>query len=268
MRTTGLALTFFIASVGATIGGCSSTDSASSDTTDDPFVFVEADHWTTIDTLGVALTSTALTNRDDGYNDHAPYADPADQAGLLLTFRKYLARMHSWVDAAGLIEAIDERPGRDFSTCAGEIGFGCDEPDDSCITAVTPCTLQKIGQPGQSPRKVLDVVLPDHITLNVTEPPGFPNGRPPYRIAEDGTIRYEQINDLVLAMGFLDMGAECTADPSGICTVRTFADMVNPDGSRGLNKQENDKPLSLSFPYLASPHSLSPDDGYWAPEGY
>jgi hypothetical protein len=248
--------------------GCSETDSVTSDATENNYRFVDAESWTTIDTLGVALTSTALTNRDDGYNDDAPYRKATEKAALLITFRKYLARMHSWVDEAGLLEDIDVQPGQDFSSCAGEIGFSCDEPDDGCITAVTPCTLQKIGQEGQGKRKVLDVVLPDHITINVTELPGFPNGRPLYRIASDGTMRYEQINDLVLAMGFLDMGAECTADPSGVCSVRTFADMINPDGSRGLNKQENDKPLQLAFPYLAAPHGIDAADGYWPERGY
>lgn len=245
------------------LSACSSVGSATSDATENNYHFVDTDSWVLVDTLGVPLTSTALTNRDDGYNDDAPYTSAVAKAKLLLTFREYLARMHSWVDDAGLLADIDVQPGRDFTTCAGEIGFGCSKPADGCITAVTPCTLQRIAQPGQSPRKVLDVVLPDHLTINVTEPPGFPNGRPPYRIAEDGTMHYEQINDLVLAMGFLDMGAECSADPSGICSVRTFADMLNPDGSRGLNKQENDKPLSLAFPYLASPHTLSAEDGHW-----
>lgn len=241
---------------------CSSTGSTTSDATEG-YRFTSSSDYVIIDTLGVALTSTALTNRDDAYNDKAPYGDSLLQKAILLTFRKYLARMHSWANREGLLAAIDVWPGRDFSSCAGEIGLGCDAPDDGCITAVTPCTLQKVSQPGQSGRKVLDVVLPDHITIDVREPPGFPNGRPPYRVGSNGALLYEQINDLVLAMGFLDMGGECTADPSGVCTVRTFADMRNPDGSRGLNKQENDVPLDPEFPYLAAPHGVASEDGYW-----
>lgn len=239
------------------------------------YQFVEAKQWEIVDALGVALTSTALTNRDDSYNDDAPYGDSITQKAVLFTFRRYLASMHSWVDEAGLLGGIDVQytddppnPGPDFSPCADEIGFGCDDGDDKCITAVVPCTLQKISQDDQEPRKVLDVVLPDYITIDVTETPGFPNGRPIYKIGPNGELIYEQINDLVIAMGFLEMGGECSADPTGICSVRTFSDMKNPDGSRGMNKQENDVEFNREFPYLAGPHGVAPEDGYWPEPGY
>ncbi len=236
------------------LGACDTTNTQTEAQTQANYAFVDADDWVLVDTLGVALQSTALTNRDDAYNDSAPYGERLSEAGIVLTYRSYLAKMHMWADDTGLLGGVDLLPGQDFTPCATELGLNCDEASDACITAVTPCTLHEVGQDGNEPRSTLSIIFPDHITIDVLELPAFPNGRPPYRIDDDDEIVYEQINDLVLAMGFLAMGEECTADPSGVCTIRTFSDMRNPDGSRGLNKQENDVPFKRTFPYLGDPH--------------
>lgn len=253
-RTTAIPRSLLLLSLVLGAACDDATETSSADQTQSGYQFVDAKSWKLVDTLGVPLQSTALTNRDDGYNDAAPYGAKLSQKGILLTYREYLARMHMWADDAGLLGAVDLLPGQDFTPCAEELGLDCDANKDGCVTAVIPCTLHEIAQEGQTPRSTLSVIFPDHLTIDVTEKPGFPNGRPVYRLTAQGELIYEQINDLVLAMGFLAMGEVCTADPTGICTVRTFSDMKNPDGSRGLNKQENDVPFRTSFPFLGAPH--------------
>jgi hypothetical protein len=172
-----------------------------------------------VDTTGVPLTSTSLTNRSDEYQLEAPYG-----AHYLLTFRRYLAAMHG-----GWREQLRSLG---FAPCSWSL-VGID--------AVVPCTLQRLWPGGP---KALDVIRPDLITLDVDEPIGFPNGR----------ILDEQVNDLVLAMGFLDLGGTCAGDPSGVCTLRTFVDIQ-------LNPPANDRPFQAEFPYLPLAHG---HHAYWA----
>ncbi len=212
-----------------------------------------------IDAMGVALTSTALTNRDrrqlftdDGPGDDngsrfqkdSPLTSVGAAAYHLITFRHYLAKMHGgW--AAQLRD-------KGFEPCSLHVPI-------LDIEAVTPCTLQRLRRNHDaSGPLVLDVAIPDWVTLNVDEPLGFPNGR----------ILDEQVNDSVLAMGFLKMGGECPGDTSGkadrnaagvpICNVETFKNVQ-------LNPPRNDRAFSATFPYLASPwfYDVTPGFEYW-----
>ncbi len=194
-----------------------------------------------IDSMGVALTSTALTNRDNDYQKAAPNSET-----YLLTFRSFLAKMH------GGWRAQMKQTG--FEPCSSEI-FG--------IEAVLPCTLQRMG--GLFQPKVLEVLVPDAVKLDVGKPLGFPNGR----------ILDEQVNDLVLGMGFLKLGDGLLVRP-GRCLkhevpikTATAADFeaCHPHSFTqfGLNPPHNDKPFSKTFPYLATPHGFD-DGGFWPKE--
>jgi hypothetical protein len=88
---------------------------------------------------------------------------------------------------------------------------------------VTPC-LAQTAVPGRS---VADLVVPDVLRLDLTQPAGFPNGR-----------RYlDPVIDITLAVIFLDLRRH----PATV-----FANLpVNPNGV--------DQPLRDTFPFLAPP---------------
>lgn len=212
-----------------------------------------------IDAMGVALTSTALANRDrrqlfsqngpgddngNRFQKDSPVADVSDAAYHLLTFRHYLAKMHGgW---AAQLRA------KGFEPCSRHVPL-------LDIESVIPCTTQKIRR-NKDPNGpiVLDVAIPDWVTLSVDKPLGFPNGR----------VLDEQVNDAVLAMGFLKMGGECPGDTSGradrnaagvpLCNVETFRNIA-------LNPPKNDREFSPSFPYFATPWFYDVEAGfeYW-----
>ena len=85
---------------------------------------------------------------------------------------------------------------------------------------VLPCLQQLVG-PG---RTVASLVVPDTLTIDLSQPAGFPNGR---RL-EDPVV------DLTLAVLFLDL----TKEP-----VTRFANLP-------LDPTTNDVPLRPNFPYL------------------
>lgn len=85
---------------------------------------------------------------------------------------------------------------------------------------VTPCLTQTVGG-----RSVASLVVPDVVTLDLSKPSSFPNGRAPA----------DPVIDLTLAVLFLDLKTH-PAD--------TLAKLpLDPSG--------NDKPLPTTFPYLA-----------------
>lgn len=88
---------------------------------------------------------------------------------------------------------------------------------------VTRCINQSVA-PGVT---VANLVVPDTLTLNLNQPPGFPNGR---RL-QDPVI------DITLAVIFLDLTRH---------SARFLADL--PLGPSG-----NDVPFRPAFPYLAAP---------------
>lgn len=249
-----------------TLGACSregtEEDEASRDALNErEFVFGTSDgDFERIDAMGVALTSTALTNRDRKPDGQGPGIDNRNEyqnaspyiLKFLPTFAHFLSKMHGPWDAQ--LRALGFTPcDRDHlepTTIAGQ------------TWQVLPRTLQKL-RTNASPDgpRVLDVVYPDYVTLNVDLPLGFPNGR----------ILDEQVNDAVLAMGFLKMGAKCKGDTSGraprdadgdpICTVETFENVA-------LNPPKNDRhggAFNPEFPYLPTPWFYDEEPGweYW-----
>jgi hypothetical protein len=249
-----------------TLGACgrdaaSESDESGGALSESEFVFgSSAGEFERIDAMGVALTSTALTNRDRRPDGQGPGADNGNAyqnaspyiLKFLPTFAHYLEKMHAPWDAQ--LRALGFTPcDKDHlepTTIAGQ------------TWKVLPCTLQKLRS-NTSPDgpRVLDVVYPDYVTLSVDLPLGFPNGR----------VLDEQVNDAVLAMGFLDMGGKCKGDTSGkaprdadgdpICTVQTFQNI-------GLNPPKNDRhsgSFNATFPYLATPWFYDEEAGheYW-----
>ena len=89
--------------------------------------------------------------------------------------------------------------------------------------------------PGTGGTTVAGAVIPDTLTLNLSAPSGFPNGR---RL-QDPVI------DVTLAVIFLDLGVHSAALFAGL--------PVNPAA--------NDRPFRTSFPYLAAPQGTPPLSG-------
>jgi hypothetical protein len=86
---------------------------------------------------------------------------------------------------------------------------------------VTPCLIQPV-KPGQT---LASLVIPDVLTINVSQPASFPNGRTPA----------DPVIDRTLAMLFLDLSKH---------SIDTFYNIpVNPKG--------NDVALPTGFPWLA-----------------
>jgi hypothetical protein len=209
-----------------------------SDVTDESYAFSSDDprDLEIIDHAGVPLTSTSLVNRDNDYQSSAPNALP-----YLPSFLKNLRKMHTA-----------------FRDNLKKYGLTPCSLDLKLINAVTPCTTQKLWDGGP---RVVDVVLPDALEIHLDQPAAWPNGRPiqvcsttgAWASDEDcaaagGSLQYVQINDLVLAMGFLKLGADCPGAPGGKCTFDTFVKMK-------LNTDHNDAELPNTFPFLAPPHS-------------
>jgi hypothetical protein len=201
MRTTLFAL------IGATLlfAGCTKeTDDTSGDTEEtgaedtntddtgevDAYVFATDDPsaYTRVDRAGFPAVNTALISSKDAYNA----ADPAD-------------------DIAG--------------TFVGEIVASLEFlhgalDDDLAAAGLTPCAVMDCVAAGGP------LIVPDTLTLDVTQPTGFPNGR-----GLDAPVI-----DVTLAVLLLDL------------TVHSPTDLV------GLNPTANDVPFDDAFPYLAAPH--------------
>lgn len=96
-------------------------------------------------------------------------------------------------------------------------------PQTSASFDVSPCLNQIVG----SGRSVANLVVPDVVRLDLTQPAGFPNGR-----------RYlDPVVDVTLAVILLDLRVHSAG---------TFASLpVNPNGV--------DQPLPTTFPFLAPP---------------
>jgi hypothetical protein len=93
---------------------------------------------------------------------------------------------------------------------------------------VTPCLNQVVAQG----RTVANLVVPDVLRLDLTQPAGFPNGR-----------RYlDPVVDVTLAVALLDLRVHSAG---------TFASLpLNPNGV--------DQPLPTTFPFLARPLGTPP----------
>jgi len=93
---------------------------------------------------------------------------------------------------------------------------------------VTPCLNQVVAQN----RTVANLLIPDVVRLDLTQPAGFPNGR-----------RYlDPVVDITLGMLLLDLRVH---------SLNTFVDIpLNPNGV--------DQPLGTTFPFLAPPLGTPP----------
>ena len=95
---------------------------------------------------------------------------------------------------------------------------------------VTACLEQEI--PGTGGTNVAGAVVPDTLTLNLSAPSGFPNGR---KLADP-------VIDVTLAVVFLDLSVNGPG---------TFAGLP-------LNPPANDVAFRSNFPYLAEPQGSPP----------
>jgi hypothetical protein len=174
-----------------------------------------------VDHLGASLISTVLVNRDDTYN-----CQGVNNQTQLLALYEGLVEVHrKWADeitAAG------------YPTCAiGGVGTPTEE-NILDFLATVPCGTQEVQRVLPSGERVgglrtLDLITPDFAQIDVDEPGGFPNGTTPS----------DQITDLVLAIGLVDLSA-------------TTIDQVR------MNPPENDVPYPAGFPYLAPAHEDVP----------
>ena len=170
-----------------------STSESDSTTGSDAFVFASdpPESYVRVDRMGMPAVATALITGKDAYNA----ASPADDANG--TFLQ---------EAGQSINALHAALDDDLS------GLGLTPCDPVTCTFVQTSLF----------------VFPDTLELDLTNPPGFPNGR---RLSDP-------VIDLTLAVLFLDLDVH---------TVDTFADIpVNPPA--------NDVTFSPVFPFLAAPH--------------
>lgn len=100
------------------------------------------------------------------------------------------------------------------------------------VQSVTPCLNQIVPGTGQN---VLELLVPDTITVDLSRPSGFPNGR----------ALPDPVIDITLAVALLDMRVH---DPL------TFHRIP-------LNPPVNDRPFRTVFPYLAPPQGTPPLSG-------
>jgi hypothetical protein len=222
-----LALTFACGSeAGSTSddGGIPADGKLDDDSTGFHFAFSEepAEAYTVkIDHLGLSLITTVALHRSDAANCRGVN----NQLGLFDLYRGFVEIQRMWADE---IEAAG------YPVCV--IGGGRAPTEASILDYLRgiPCTSQRVYRMLPSGERiggmtVLDLVTPDFVTIDVDEPGGFPNGRRPD----------DQITDLVLAMGLVDLST-------------MTVDQVH------LNPPENDVPFPEGFPYLAPAHSDVP----------
>ena len=173
--------------------------------TDDPSDYEQ------IDRLGMPAVSTALAgDKKDAYNRGTPADDVA--GNFLPTVAANLQALHGWFDSD--LQSLGLTP--------------CD-PTDQDGNGLPECVDQEVVMGGPT---VGDLVVPDTITLDTSQPAGFPNGR----------ALADPVIDVTLAVILLDMS---THSPS------TFADMpLNP----AMN-DANSGNFPQSFPYLNPPHT-------------
>ncbi len=170
-----------------------STSDSDSTTGSDAFVFASdpPESYARVDRMGMPATATALISSKDAFNA-ASLIDDANGA-FLQELAQSVSTLHDILD------------------------------DDLVALGLTPCDTITCTYVQTSLH-----VFPDTLKLDLTNPPGFPNGR---RLSDP-------VIDLTLAVLFLDLEVH---------TVDTFADIpVNPPA--------NDVTFSPVFPFLAAPH--------------
>lgn len=180
-----------VAGVAGLIAACADETTAPlADTAWDgqPMAPVNRDHLTRVDRMGMPAVATAVISSKDAYNQ----ADPIDDAA-----GTFVSEIVASVDF--LHSALD---------------------DDLTALGLTPCaTMDCVGQ-------AAPFVVPDVITIDPSQPAGFPNGR---RLTDP-------VIDVTLALVLLDLG------------VHDVTTLV------GVNPTANDRKFHHAFPYLAGPH--------------
>ncbi|HHO50141.1 MAG TPA: DUF4331 domain-containing protein [Deltaproteobacteria bacterium] len=156
--------------------------------TDDPSVYAR------VDRMGMPAVATAVITSDDAYNG----ADPVDDAagtfvGEIIANVDFL---HSALD--------DDLTGLGLSPCGGS-------PTEPSV--------------GQCIDQAAPFVVPDVITLDLSQPSGFPNGR----------ALPDPVIDVTLALILLDLNTHAVDFLAGL----------------PLNPPMNDVPFPTGFPYLA-----------------
>ncbi len=221
---------------------CAKCDSYSG--TGHDFVFPDENStglaWVKVDHAAMPLLSTAVTARSDAYNDLAPGLvswNLLRSGSVLLGLRNGLAKVaDAWND--DLQEIAKQHPDYDphnksgFETCEMDIpSFSGSENDEDLLTLTTGCLVDRIPEVNKF---LFQVVWPDKTRIDLSKPASWPNGR----------ILDQQINDLVIAMAFLDMNGNCNGQPCGLHTLTQIP----------LNPPKNDVPFRDTFPYLAPAH--------------
>jgi hypothetical protein len=184
-------LVLLAAGMAGLIAGCADepvSPSASTSWDGQPMAPVNRDHLTRVDRMGMPAIATAVISSKDAYNQ----ADPID-------------------DAAGTF----------VSEIVASVDFLHSALDDDLLgLGLTPCaTMDCVGQ-------AAPFVVPDVITIDPSQPAGFPNGR---RLTDP-------VIDVTLALVLLDLG------------VHDVTTLV------GVNPTANDRKFRNAFPYLAGPH--------------
>ncbi|MEM9068220.1 MAG: DUF4331 family protein [Myxococcota bacterium] len=165
--------------------------------------------YTRADRAGMPLVAAGLVTDDDGYNSDDPIDDVSVVDGLPKWAGEIVTNLGALHDVLrDDLEAASLVPCADFESGSAD---------------ALPCATQEVaaGVP------VVDLVIPDTLSLNTEAPSGFPNGR---RLADP-------VGDVTLAVILLDL--------------ETHA----PDtlASLPLNPSANDRGFG-EFPYLAEPH--------------
>ncbi len=172
--------------------------------------------YTPVDRVGFAANSTLLQllADKDAYN----LGTPGDDAALVF--------------APGLTESLDTWH---YGILGMQVPFNTGIQDDLLSLGLTPC------RPPQDPMptclgQIGPLVIPDVIGIDLTNPPGFPNGR----------MLADPVMDILLAVIWLDLSVH---------GVTLFLDL-DGDGVPGpsLGPLANDLPFMGGFPYLAPPH--------------
>lgn len=245
-----------------------------------------------VDHAAVPFLATAILQRRDSYDDAAEgnglILDLFDHVSVVPILVDLLVGLNQWNDVVnddlydlGLLAAKAQHlnPAQDeigFEPCGREIESslvnklvtalmklpafaGIDlQGADGTLTIASLCGLNRVGP---TDRRLLQVILPDRLTVDVNFPPGFPNGR----------IVDEPITDIFFSMGFIQQqlrsplgvivnhqgmcnGAPCSK--YSLSQVPLNPTNVKPDGSFGSG---NDVPYTGRFPYLAEPHVDDPE---------
>ena len=171
-----------------TMGTTGMTTGTTTGMTGFTFATNPASDYTRVDRMGMPAVATAVITSKDAYNAD----DPDDDA----TF-KWAGEITANVQ--GLHAALDD-------DLTGLLLTPCDYA--TCVAQAAP------------------LVIPDTISIDVTQPAGFANGR----MLEDPVI------DVTLAVVLLDL------------SVHGLTDLV------GVNPTANDVAFQASFPWLAPPH--------------